>query len=206
MKRAVLAVASIVLICGCKEEIVVPPPKELAGGDIASLLPINVGDVEAQVHLYCDVPETLGDAENIDVERTNTRLYDLGMVTVDLYPPYPESIPLRIWMEKELPRQEVVVVLRGSVKRDDVPIAPVELVIVKDTPHELDITTADALAGLEGTPETTLILASVDALLLPPTTDVSTIDIATAQATPETQSVLLSNPVRINFHPAKDTP
>jgi hypothetical protein len=53
-------------------------------------------------------------------------------------------------------------------------------------------------------PETTLVIAETDAVLLPPTTDLSTIDVATVQGTAQTQSVLLSNPIRINFHPAKE--
>lgn len=206
MKWAALVLACLVFCCGCEPEVVVPPPKAVTPEDAAAALPINIGDVEAQVHLYCEVPDGLGDAGNIDVERKNTRLTDLGMLTIDLYPPYPESIPLRVWMDNQLPRKPVVVVLRGAVERDEQPIAPIAHVITEESEYKVDLMNTDALLGLDSPPDSTLVLATVDALLLPASTDLTAIDVSTIEGTPETRSVLLSNPVRINFHPAKDSP
>ena len=204
MKRAFLMVSCLMFVCACEREVKVPPPQKSAEADASSSLPINIGDVEALVYLYCDVPENLGDAENIDVERKNTRRYDLGMLTIDLYPPYPTSIPVRLWLEDKLRKQSVVVVLRGNILRDNEPIQPVQFLLSKNSGHEADITQADPLANLDTVPETMLVHAAVDAVLLPETTDLSTVDIATVQGTSETQSVLLSNPIRINFHPPKE--
>lgn len=206
VKRVVLAVACVTFGLGCESKIEVPPPATDDVGSASAVIPINIGDIEAQVHLYCDVPLDLGDAENIDVERRNTRVYDLGMITIDLYPPYPESIPLRIWLENKLRKLPVAVVLRGNIERDGTPIQALEYILTEDTGETTDIATADALAQLGAPPETVLVHATVDAVLLPPSTNVSIVNVQEVQGTPLTQSVLLSNPVRINFHPAQDAP
>lgn len=194
----------VVLVGGCGREITVPPPKEVIPAAVAAPLPINIGDVEAQVRLYCDVEENLGEAENIDVDRKTSRKYDVGMITIDLYPPYPDSIPVKMWIKNELPKRDVVVVLRGSLKREDQPIQPIHYIVTKDTTDTTDLGTVDSLENVGPLPETMLVHATVEAVLLPATTDLNSIDVENVQGSADTQSVLISNPIRINFHPAKE--
>ncbi len=206
MKRAFGVLGCLVFLCACEPRVQVPPPDTTAKPvDPVAALPINIGDVEAQVHFFCDVPESLDAVDNITVDRKKTRRYDLGMITIDMYPPYPTSLPVTISVEKKLPpKEDFVLILRGALKRDAQPIHAYQLVMTKASEKTTKVAEFDVLAGLTPIPETTLVIAETDAVLLPPGTDLSVLDVATVQGTAQTQSVLLSNPIRINFHPAKE--
>ena len=212
MKRAAWVLSCVVLLCACERRVQVPPTEPSGqpgapGGAAAANLPINIGDVEAQVIFACDVPEALDTAENITVDRKMTRRHDLGMLTIDIYPPYPTSLPVTLRVDKKLPiNEDFLLILRGTLNKDEQPLHPFQLVMTRASDKRTLIAEVDVLAGVSSYPETTLVNAKVDAVLLPPNTDLATIDVATVQGTAQTQSILLSNPIRINFHPAKETP
>jgi hypothetical protein len=57
----------------------------------------------------------------------------------------------------------------------------------------------NALEGLDTRPETMLLHATMEVLLLPKETDTATVDPATVSTDPNRTSNMLSNPIRINF-------
>jgi hypothetical protein len=207
MKRAVLVVFATLIVLGCEPRVLVPPPDRAADpGAATAVLPINIGDVEAQVHLYCDVPAALEAQPNVSVTRLQTRKYDPGMITVDLYPPYPNSLMISCSMNNKLTNRNAIVAMRGSISVDDTPIRTFEMFVDRDTETELLLAEADVLGGLESPPETMLVIATAKVVLLPEGTDTSQINLETVEGSFETQSTLLSNPVRINFLPPTDSP
>ena len=148
----------------------------------------------------------------VEVNDVITLKKTLTMCVATIRPPYPPQLWLKVQIK--VPRGKgfgkCPVAVRGAVLRDDTPIQDFGAVVAEEviitepesgarlSPDTFEV---NALAGLEAPPETMLIHARAEALLMPEGTDVASVDPETVRVDPGDTTTLLSNPVRINFAP-----
>jgi hypothetical protein len=171
-------------------------------------VPITTGDVEQRVFFNATLAKE-AEAPNIKADVKKDSRGKFNMVTLDVYQPFPATLPILVRARSNQAWETTPVVCRAKVTIEGNPQALAEIQFVwgkeaKQQPHEV---TADVMAALPTVPESVLVVLRADTLLLPPGTDPATVDPATATAPEASSTVLLSNPVRINFHnePAPDT-
>ncbi len=160
---------------------------------------LDIGDVEAGVVVSATVPpEAI--SEQVAVDNMETARKRLSMATVTVKPPYPAKLTLRVTLSPQVSYEKQPVVVRGRLRRDEVPIEPEFSTLVTkggligDNTIKYDF---DVMQGLATPPDTMLVYARFDAYLMPKDTPATGLDPKTAQSDQHTE--LLSNPVRVNF-------
>lgn len=202
---------SVLLLTGCNPK---PAPSAVTGDEAAvedpSMLAkkgLDIGDVEYNVRLEATILET-SRTPALQVEEMRSLKKDLNMVTVDVHEPAPASIPIYVRILANLNTAKQPIVLRGKVLRDTTVIGEFSTVVSSAISRTLMMDgqpipdwafEVDALKGLDTRPESLLIHVESEALLMPLDTDPSTLDASTATTFPTSTTMLISNPVRINF-------
>lgn len=221
MKYLVLAVAAGLLFAGCgsdKAEAPSAPAASAPAAEPASIVKIapelNVGDIEAKVEFEL-TPDPEAAAPGVTSEELRNQLSKLNMVTVTIDGNRPAELWLNIDLSTELEFPERPVAARGRLIRDlengqKETIYTFETVFDENASarkrrvegeYPLQHFRADALKGLAELPETMLIYAEMDVVMMPKGTDARTLFPATAKGAPEDETTLLSNPMRVNYIP-----
>lgn len=172
----------------------VPPPQHK----------MDIGDVEAQVRVEV-VPEFAEPPANVDITLLADSRDHVNLVTVDVTPPHPPSFPLLVRIASDESFYETPVVLRGGVyvelpDSEEIEIDRFHYVLGEDAQLNTEERRLDLADHIKAPyPATVLVVCRVPALLMPPGTDEEAIDPETAEVDEVRRSVLLSNPLRINF-------
>ncbi len=182
---------------------------------------MTIGDVEGKTSVNATIPKELRGARVV-VDELGTRSNEiLAMCTVDLKPPYPDTLEatFTIRCKKQFKKRPVAAratIYREFAEGDREEIGAFHTVLgansMRYRPEEWLIDPklqfrCDVLAGLNTVPETMLIYAEMEVLLMPEGTDENTLDpMAATVVDPADKSVISSNPLRINFAGEQGTP
>jgi hypothetical protein len=200
------------------------PAAPAATAEIVKIVPEkNVGDIEAELKR-----ELTLDAETappgVTSEELRSQFQRLNLVTVNVEGPRPAELWFKIDLETQLEFVERPVALRGRLVRE---VAEGQKETVYSFKTVLDETASirvrrvdgdypplhfrgEIMQGLTDLPETMLVYAEMDVVIMPKGTDPKTLDPETAQGSAEDTTTLLTNPVRLNFKvtetPAAEAP
>lgn len=200
----VLAAAAAVLLASCGQE---PEDEEItpealkpavAAPEPEEVIPLNIGDVEQTIELRADIaPES--QADNIAVERMESDMKRLKVLTLDVSPPYPEKLLLNYTAKSKQGWEENPVAVRAKVllDREEV-IDSFSLVLDGDAQRNTFMKQVDVMAALDGIPETAGITLDPTAVLMPEGTDPASVDPETADSE-ERSGAIYHTAVRINF-------
>jgi len=123
----------------------------------------------------------------------------LDLVTLGVASPYPAALWITLRQSFLVKQESARIVFRVVILRDKDQIGSFAVLLdsaASAAPYEY---TFDAFAGVSPLPETMLISAQAEVILLPAGTDLAQIDANTYKGDPDTAGTVLSNPVRINL-------
>lgn len=160
--------------------------------------PVDVGDAEAALRLTLTLPEE-PNLPNVTVEELRNTRNDLDMVTLTVPPPHPQPFNIQIGLTSTKAFPETPLAVRITVSRDGSVIDTQSVVMAGDAVKKPFNSQFNALAGRDAIPDTMLLSAQAEIVMLPAGTDPAAVDPASVAGTPETTGSLLGNPVRINF-------
>jgi hypothetical protein len=211
MRIGLLLSALVLVVAGCSE----PEDAELNEDEsipgltiptsedsvVATDIEVTIGDVEQQVRLNGTVEEPDRPLEGVKVEEIEDPRGKMNLVTVDISPPYPQSLMLTYRLSAQRNFPDTPVVLRGRILTDKTaePLATFTEVLGEQATRVDRAVKVDLMAALTEIPDTLLVTADLDALLLAKGTPEESVDPATAETTPDRQSKILVNPIRVNF-------
>jgi hypothetical protein len=219
MSRWVVALVLSALVMACSAEKFVTMEEKAnmttvmeKGTPVQSLM--TIGDVEGKTTLSATIPEAWR-GPRIAVDELSTRSNEvITMATATIKPPYPASLEatFTISCKKQFTKRPVAARAKILRELDDgvaKEIGSFSTVLgsnnMRYQPSEWLIEPklqfrCDVLAGLDSMPESMLVYAEMEVLLMPEGTDEGALDPLTATvADPAEQSVISSNPLRINF-------
>ncbi|MBI2433824.1 MAG: hypothetical protein HYV26_13235 [Candidatus Hydrogenedentes bacterium] len=220
MRKVVLFGAAVLVLCGCQPKERAEPQETKAvtapgtagkpggaGPSTAISTLKDVGDVEQEISISGKLAEQSVSAQIQEETLTNIR-EAVTMDTITVQPPFPKELWVEFKIRGAAGYGPQPVVLRGTVLRENEPIGEFKTIIGKYaraarlpegvTPPQL-VFQFNVLEGIETPPETMLVFAEADALLMPLDTPEESIDPATATADEAQRTQIRSNPVRINF-------
>lgn len=149
------------------------------------------------------------EADNVTVEELVSLIGHLNLATITVRPPYPEHLWLSFSAITNFGFPEQPVVLRIKFLVDDQEVDSLAIVMDEEVREEALFDgmekVVDIMPALDTIPDTILVTARGEALLMPEEMDEDAIDPETATAAPDQKTFVLSNPVRINFIAAEDT-
>lgn len=133
----------------------------------------------------------------------------LNISTINVSSPLPQ-LWLRVRIDPGIGFNYVKrpVFVRGSIIRENQTIDTFETIVGRNSSRTETIEVSalkplefkvDVLQGLTPLPDTLLVHAQAELTLLPEGVDESTVNAAQINATPDTQTTVISNPVRINI-------
>lgn len=208
---AAIILAVMLHACGPKEE----PDRasffaeEKTNAPVTAVHTMDVGDIESFVTIEV-FPAAGFQAPNISVDMEKSMRGRFTQCTITVKEPYPASLPLefRVTPRDPIPGSKRLVVLRGSILRDNQAVQPFNLTLGETSPNKVFPVKVpyDALQGLQAPVKTLLVCAQVEVFFLPEGTDAATLDVATAQPENGISGAIMSNPVRINFISAEGKP
>ena len=212
MKHLFSALCLLVLAAGCgKPAETGPPTKEAilpAGSEKAGTVekkPFNIGDAEAQLMAEARLAAESVALPGVTEEPLVNAKDIINMNEVQVPAPYPPELWVLFKLRSNIHFNERPVAIRGRVLRDNQPISYFSTVMGREAaktepqgkwPHEFKV---NVLAGLPQPPSSMLVIAELTLLLMPSGTDEDTVDPVNVVAPEEEMSVVLTNPVRIDF-------
>ncbi len=213
MNRIAWALLVVLGLSGCWQPEPIPfePPKGEPGvkpaapvDDTSAVMgkELKVGDVEQTVTINMSLSQR-SQARNITEEVLADKLERVRLLTININPPFPNSLWLDTVVKAKNDFHYTPVVLRGSYLRNEKEsLGDIKLVLAGRFSDDYNLQPIDVLAGLEQVPETMLISMDLEALLMPPGTDPAAIKPDTATTPPEriTRAMYYKTAVRINFN------
>jgi len=145
-------------------------------------------------------------ADNLTVDELINMKKELDLVTIDVTAPHPKELWLSFRVETKKNLDKTPLGFRADVYRDKTVVAEFRAAVGGRSQTEPFEYRFNALEGWDALPETTIIHAQGDLVLLPQDTDLGAVDVSAAVAAAPEKGVVLSNPVRINFKGAEDAP
>lgn len=180
-------------------------PKAETSGATAERKGMDVGDVESVLHIVATLAARSA-APNINVEEMKDTRNHLDLTTLTIGPPHPKEVYVSFRVEASKPFTEGPVALRAKILRDNHEIGSFATLLGADAASQPYEQAVNVLAGLEAVPDTLLVHAQAEVILLPAGTDPARVDVRTVSGTPDSTGSVLSNPVRVNFkRPAGET-
>jgi len=168
----------------------------------------DIGDVEQRVRIAGTLADHERENPRVAVRELITPHDVFTLSTITVHPPFPEELWVEFSVTTPENWEENPVVLHTTVLREEEPIGDFYTMLgehaQRDTHPErgewLDRNLeVNALEGLEEVPETLLLVAEARAHLMPIGTREEGLDPLTAEAPEDRRTVVISNPVRINF-------
>jgi len=175
-----------------------PPEKGAPAGAPVAPKTIDLGDVEASLRLEAKVGAA-SSGPSVKVDETLDFRQKLVMTTVDVAPPAPKEFRVTLTLTSSSAFNEAPVAVRAKVFRDEAEVGYFAVALGADAMKRPFEHSVDVLAGLSSAPNTMLVHAEAEVILLPAGTDPATVDLKATKGTPDTTGSLLSNPMRINF-------
>lgn len=209
----ILCVATA-LLSGCGDLNQKPEPKVADTNEASTVKPaqevpkvasktlkLDIGDVESYIQFkIVPAPESL--TEQVKANIIERASGGINLVTLDVYPPYPQAL----WLDCNLHATHMFtgqpVVLRGIILRDEAVIGDISGIMGVDQVVKISIDAdkkIDALFGLGDMPDSILIHGETEALLMPVGTDTDSLDTNAPESSADAKTLIMSNPVRINF-------
>ena len=157
---------------------------------------IDVGDMEVSLRLQLRlIPEMIPQNVTEDFLKDNDIL---RLDTVSIHSPAPNKLLAKCTLEPVRPVSAAAAV-RVTILRDNVELAKFGYVIETSGLQEALQHEVDVLSDLSSLPESLLVMAQAEIILLPDGMDTALLDPLTVTAAPENLGSLLSNPMRINI-------
>lgn len=229
MKFLALTITAGLILTGCGGQEPAEPvspgePVESSETAAASVLDntpdLDIGDIEAGVDFQVTLDEANAPS-NVSAENLLNQRKKLNLVTLTVNGARPAELWLNINLKTQLEFPERPVAARGRLIRE-LEEGVKETFFTFQTVFDANASTrmrrvegdfppqhfrADLMQGLSDLPESMLVYAEMDVVMMPEGTDPATLDPATASNTPEDEGILLSNPMRVNYIPgAAPTP
>jgi hypothetical protein len=210
MKYYLSLLFAATLLWGCQPEapIVAAPSSDAISPADSTMLPIEgigIGDVEYGMTFSVTVDEAAAGAA-VTVENMEKLGNKITMSTATVSPPRPKELFVYVAMKGDESYAERPVAIRGKLFRDKEIIETFATVLGKNAdgrvapdPRFPMVFHYDILKDVPSTTETFLVVAEAEILLMPAGTDESTLDPLTASVMGSDKTVIMSNPLRINF-------
>jgi len=158
---------------------------------------IDIGDVEFYLKLEATLPPGFS-SPNISENQMRNKRDWLDLTTITVESPAPEKLDIRFALRgNNFPGD--VIVARFNILREQEIIGTCQTVITGESKSPFIEQTVDVFAGLTQLPDTLLIHARGELVLMPKGTDPASIDPKTATGSADNTGAILSNPVRINI-------
>lgn len=207
MRSAVVAFLMLAALAACSGEQPPAPADEPSAPEgaleepVAPAEEVTLGDVEQTVFINATIAEA-DRAPSVKVDEIEDRRKRVTLVTVDVYQPYPEDLPISYTVDSRRNWKETPVVVRGRFIFEGRPETFGDFhTLLGEFANRGEFTkTVDLMDHLPEVPETVLVLVRAEGLLMEPGTDEKAIDPATATVPEDRIANLMSNPIRINFH------
>jgi hypothetical protein len=173
------------------------PKREAAAA--AALKPKDRGDVEQTIFIETNLAKE-AQLQNIEARESKDARPKLNMLELRIHKPYPLELPFDVTARSSVDFTTCPVVIRVKILLDGIEIGSFNGVVGKSPlVRTFAQTKIDILKGRVTLPKSMLLTVKADALLMPEGTDIATIDPVTATTTPERRTIILGNPVRIDF-------
>ena len=202
--RDIILVAFVVAVASCNpaparnEAGSSSPERSSSSSPVVAKKTFDLGDAETSLKLEAKVGAASANP-SVKVDETLDFRKKLVLTAVDVAPPAPKEFWVTFILQSSSAFKEAPVVVRGKVFRDDSEVGAFATVLGADAttkPFKQDV---DVVAGLSTAPNTMLVHAEAEVILLPEGTDPATVDPKTVTGTLDTTGSVLSNPMRINF-------
>jgi hypothetical protein len=135
----------------------------------------------------------------VSAEELTNKKSQLDLVTVTVGNPPPTELWIAVRLTSTKGFTDGPVAVRARVVREKDVLTTFAVVLGEDAATKPFETKLDVLKGLSSVPETMLVHAEAEIILLPKGEDPAKININTVAGTPDTTGAILGNPVRINF-------
>lgn len=168
---------------------------------------LNIGDIEQTIHFNIELDEAF-QTDSVTVEKKEDTMHRVRLVTVNVRPPYPETLPFNTLLRCRQPVSDPPVVLRGGFTLNgEKRIRNVAMVLWHEKERYVVLDPLDVVEFVgEPIPDSVLLTLDVEALLMPEGTDGDSLDPLEATVTPERSSTAITaTAVRVNFLP-QETP
>jgi len=139
------------------------------------------------------------EAANVTADEMVSARSFVNLTTITVAPPYPEALWVTFRVKSTANFPDAPVALRTRIHIDQEVVDTFSMVLGADATKTSKEQAIDVLAHVAAAPETMLVHARADAVLLPEGTDPASVDPDTVTAPPERTGTVMSNPVRINF-------
>jgi len=217
-----LALSALVMACSAEKFVTVEEKANMTTvmekGTPAETV-LTIGDVEGKTTLGATIPVELR-SSRVVVDELSTRSNEvITLCTAELKPPYPGTLDATFTIRCKRLFKERPVAARAKIYRevndgDREEIGAFHTVLGSNTmryrPEEwleepkLQFR-CDVLNGLASMPETMLVYSEMEVLMMPEGTDENTLDpMAASVEDPADESIISSNPLRINFLAGQD--
>lgn len=208
------------MLAGCnpgrpsEKEGPVANPLADTGNPAAEIRELDIGDVETSVTISATLADRSAAGGGIQVDAMKTPRGDLVLVTIDVNPPAPPELWVTVKLKSSRDFETRPVAVRGHIFREvessgeKTDLSTFELVLGKNArmlpqsgqgplmPCEYQVNVLD---GLATTPQTMLVVAEAELLMLPEGTPENLVDPHSATADDGNIATVMSNPIRINF-------
>ena len=158
----------------------------------------DIGDAEYAIHIVGTLAES-STAATIKVDVMKDAMDRVNMVTITVAPPAPKPLMVSFKVTSKNAFEDSPVALRAKILRDGKEVDSFSTLLGADAKTAEFEKSVDVLNGLTAPPQTMLVSAQAEIVLLPKGTDPSKVDLNAAAGTQHTTGSVLSNPLRINF-------
>ena len=159
---------------------------------------VDISNVEFAVHIKGTL-DNRSKAPNITCDEMVNARYLVDFATITVHPPYPEQLWVMFDVSSTENFAETPIVLRTLVKMDNEEVDSFLTTLGSDARTRLVENSMDVMSKLDGMPDSVLIYAQAEALLLPEGTDLASIDPETVTVPRASTGAVISNPIKIKF-------
>lgn len=213
MKHGLLITIAFVLVVlsGCKPMDATPSfmdKQETTNSPLVDkAAPATVVDVEFQTWIKGELDDRSRTAYVTAEELINARSV-LDLTTITVKPPCPAELWVTFTVETQVDVSKAPLLLRVNIKQDQnpEPVAKFFRVLNDSSKRFSEPFALDLMKLISGTPDSVLLYAQAEVLLLDEGTDFSTFDPEKVAVPKEHRGTIQGNPIRINFVKAESAP
>lgn len=202
----ILALAALAAACNPTAPSTLPPPAKTPGSsqtDVLDQAEVNRMVVEYAVNIAVQLAPK-SEADNVAVEELINSKQQLDFCKIAVTPPYPEELWLQFTVYSAEPFPDNPVALRARVLLGDTKdeVDRFAMVLggggIRDAIYELDL-----MKVWDEPPESAILVALAEGVVMPKGTDPESVDPLTAKASKADTAQITSNPVRVTFADAQ---
>ncbi len=189
-----------------------PQSPALETPSMAKVHVLDIGDVEAKTRVELTIDSAFR-SEQFQVNEMRDLRKKLAMVNATITPPFPEQLPLVLDLSVYSDFSTTPIIVKGTLLRDKQPVDHFYTILgqntkrppVQDASWPLEFT-LDAFKDLDTLPDTFLLHAELEIILMPEGTDEAMLAPQNIEAADKESSIILSNPIRIDLKKEDVTP